>query len=141
MRDIIEATRGVFSILRGRVVAETGAACAGCHNVADAVAVRGIVVQIAGANHGDPVRPVAVGAIAGGIVYAQETSIPKNEKWEALLSQLAQEPPLVAHSRVADQRDHTRPPVADRKARRAHERLLQLCSPARREPCDKAIRR
>ena len=35
---------------------------------------------------------VAVGAIAGSLVYAQETSAPKTETWEALVAQDPQEP-------------------------------------------------
>jgi len=35
---------------------------------------------------------VAVGAITGGIVYAQETSAPKAEGWEALVADMAQDP-------------------------------------------------
>lgn len=35
---------------------------------------------------------VAVGAIAGGIVYAQEASTPKAETWETLVADMAQDP-------------------------------------------------
>src|SRR5436190_19431365 len=35
---------------------------------------------------------VAVGAITGGIVYAQEISAPKSETWETLIADMAQDP-------------------------------------------------
>src|SRR5262245_62143815 len=49
--------------LRGMVV-EEDTACTRCYNVAAGVVARGGAVQIAGANHRDPVRAVAVGGVA-----------------------------------------------------------------------------
>jgi hypothetical protein len=56
-------------ILRGWLVAEAGAAGAGCHNVAAGVAPRGVAEQIAklanaGTTDGDPLSAVAIGGVA-----------------------------------------------------------------------------